>query len=266
MDMKIAAIGDPHGNLEKTRKIPLSNTDLILLTGDLGQTDVLRKQALQYLSIPKPGPQEKKSHAEGFRQAFLKAHETALKVAVYLSAYCPLFIVRGNADLSNYDTRKFSRTFGIELPFLYHDLRAIRGVRLIDNRVADFYGLRIGGIKYFTDICWAEEFELIGIDKIRRRARQDTEKIRKVLERFGRVDILLTHVPPYGVLDRVDSASIPPPWIGRHAGTKTVLNYIQKLQPRYAFCGHIHESAGFEKLGRTEVYNLGMGGYKIIEL
>jgi len=264
--MKIAAIGDPHGNLEKIIKIPLEGVDLVLLTGDLGKTDILRKQALQYLSIPHPGPQEKQSHAEGFRQAFLTAHETALKLAAYLAGCCPVFTVRGNADLSNYDIRKFSRTFGIDLPFLYHNLSKIHGVRLIDNRVACFQGLRIGGIKYFTDICWAEEFELAGIEKIRRRAQRDTEKISRVLGRSGRVDILLTHLPPYGVLDRVESGSVPPAWVGRHAGSKAVLEYVQKQQPRYVFCGHIHESEGFEKLGRTEVYNLGMGGCKIIEL
>ena len=264
--MKIAAIGDPHGNLEKITRIPLEGVDLVLLTGDLGQTDILRKQALQYLSIPNPGPEEKKSHAEGFGQAFLTAHQTALKLAAYLAGCCPVFIVRGNADLSNYDIRKFTHTFGVELPFLYQQLSAIRGVRLIDNRVAGFRGLRIGGVKYFTDICWAEEFELASIEKIRRRALQDTEKISGVLGRFGRLDILLTHVPPYGVLDRVESASIPPSWIGRHAGSRTVLEYIHEQQPRYVFCGHIHESEGFEKLGQTEVYNLGMGGYKIIEL
>ena len=264
--MKIAAIGDPHGNLEKIIRIPLDGVDLVLLTGDLGQTDILRKQALQYLSIPNPGLKEKQFHAEGFRQAFLTAHQTALKLAGYLAGCCPVFIVRGNADLSNYDIRKFSNTFGIELPFLYQELMAIRGVRLIDNRLAEFKGLRIGGIKYFTDICWAEEFELVAIEKIRRRALQDTEKISRVLGRFGRLDIMLTHVPPYGVLDRVDSASIPPSWIGRHAGSRIILEYIRKQQPRYVFCGHIHESEGFEKLGLTDVYNLGMGGYKIIEL
>ena len=264
--MKIAAIGDPHGNLEKIITIPLEGVDIVLLTGDLGKTDILRKQALQYLSIPNPGPLEKQSHAEGFRQAFLTAHDTALKLAGYLAGCCPVFIVRGNADLSNYDIRKFARTFGIELPFLYQELMAIRGVRLIDNCLEEFKGLRMGGLKYFTDICWAEEFELASIEKVRRRALQDTGKIGRVLGRFGRLDILLTHVPPYGVLDRVDSASIPPSWIGRHAGSKSVLEYIRRQQPRYVFCGHIHESEGFEKLGRTEVYNLGMGGYKIIEL
>lgn len=264
--MKIAAIGDPHGNLEKIAAIPLDHVDLILLTGDLGQTDVLRKQALQYLSIANPGPAEKKSHAEGFRQAFLTAHATALKLAGYLAGFCPVFIVRGNADLSNYDTRKFSRTFSVELPFLYQDLEAICGVRLIDNRAAAFRGLRIGGIKYFTDICWAEEFGLSGIEKIRKRAQKDTEKTGKVLARLGKVDILLTHVPPYGVLDRVDSASIPPAWTGRHAGSRTVLEYIKKQQPGYVFCGHIHEGEGFERVGRTQVYNLGAGGYMVVEL
>jgi predicted phosphodiesterase len=53
--MKIAAIGDPHGNLEKITQIPLEKVDLVLLTGDLGETDILRRQALQYLSIPSPG-------------------------------------------------------------------------------------------------------------------------------------------------------------------------------------------------------------------
>ncbi len=264
--MKIAAIGDPHGNLDKITKIPFEGVDIVLLTGDLGKTDMLRRQAMQYLSIPRPGPREKRSHAEGFRQAFLTAHETALKLAGYLAGCCPVFIVRGNADLSNYDIRKFSRIFGIGLPFLYQCLSKIRGVRLIDNRVAVFKGLRIGGIKYFTDICWAEEFGLDGLEKVKKRALQDTGKISRALGRFGSVDILLSHIPPYGVLDRVDSASVSPAWIGRHAGSKTILEYIRKWQPRYVFCGHIHESEGFEKVGRTEVYNLGMGGYKIIEL
>jgi Icc-related predicted phosphoesterase len=132
--------------------------------------------------------------------------------------------------------------------------------------VASLKGLRIGGIKYFTDICWAEEFGLDGLEKIKRRALRDTGKISRALGCFGRLDILLTHIPPYGVLDRVDSASVPPSWVGKHAGSKSILEYIRRQQPRYVFCGHIHESEGFEKVGHTQVYNLGMGGYKIIEL
>jgi Icc-related predicted phosphoesterase len=264
--MKIAAIGDPHGNLEKIQSIRLEKVDLALLTGDLGQTDNLRKLAYQFLNIKRPGLQERSSYAEGFKKAFLQSHETALRLASYIAGYCPVYIVRGNADISNYDTRKFAHTFGIELPYLYQDLIKINGLRLIDNRLAVFRGVRIGGIKYFTDISWAREFELDGLPKIRERALRDTQNTSRVLGGFGKLDILVTHVPPYGVLDRVDSKTIPPSWVGRHAGSRAILEYTQRQQPDYVLCGHIHEAEGYERVGKSQVYNLGCGGYKIIEI
>jgi len=264
--MKIVAIGDPHGNLEKIRSIRLEKVDLALLTGDLGQTDNLRKLAFKFLDIKQPGMQERSSYAAGFKDAFIQSHRTALKLAGYIAGLCPVYIVRGNADISNYDTREFARTFNIELPYLYNDLLRIKGLRLIDNRLAVFRGLRIGGIKYFTDLCWAREFELDSLPRIKERALGDTQNTVRVLERFGKLDILLTHVPPYGVLDRVESKIIPPSWVGRHAGSRAILEYIQSKQPEYVFCGHIHESEGYERVGRTQVYNLGTGGYKIIEM
>ena len=42
--MRICAIGDPHGDLVKIRKIPLKDIDLILLTGDLGKADLARNR------------------------------------------------------------------------------------------------------------------------------------------------------------------------------------------------------------------------------
>ena len=264
--MKIAAIGDPHGNLEKIQSIKLKKVDLALLTGDLGQTDNLRKQAYEFLSIKRPGPEQRSSYAAGFKKAFLQSHETAIKLAGYIAGFCPVFVVRGNADMSNYDTRKFAHTFGIELPYLYQDLLKIRGLRLIDNRLAVFRGLRIGGVKYFTDISWTREFELDSLPKIRERALRDTRNAGRALDRFGKLDILVTHVPPYGVLDRVESKTIPPSWVGRHAGSGTILEYIQRQQPAYVFCGHIHEAEGYEKVGASRVYNLGAGGNKIIDL
>jgi len=264
--MKIAAIGDPHGNLEKIRSIRLEKVDLALLTGDLGQTDNLRKQAYEFLSIKSPGPEQRNSYAEGFKKAFLQSHATALKLANYIAGFCPVYVVRGNADVSNYDTRKFAHTFGIELPYLYQDLLKINGLRLIDNRLASFRGVRIGGVKYFTDISWAREFELDGLPKIKERANRDTQNIIRVLDRFRKLDILVTHVPPYGVLDRVESKVIPPSWVGKHAGSMAILEYIQRQQPEYVFCGHIHEAEGFERIGRSQVYNLGAGSCRIIEL
>ena len=264
--MRIVAIGDPHGDLEKIERIPLKDVDLVLMTGDLGRADILRKLAFTYIGSAGKGSLKGSPQAEEFRQAFLNSYNTAVKLVAHVARHCPVFTVTGNADISNYDTRKFSRMFGIELPFLHDKLLELGNVRIIDNRLAVFRDIRIGGIKYFTDISWAEEFELAGIEKIRQRALRETRKIENILSRFGRVDIIVTHVPPYGILDTVNSRITPPAWIGRHAGSKSILEYIRRYQPRYIFCGHIHEGEGMVKMGETGIFNLGSGGYKIIEL
>ncbi len=92
---------------------------------------------------------------------------------------------------------------------------------------------------------------------------RETAKVENILVRFGRLDILVTHVPPYGLLDTVNSNIARPEWTGRHAGSKAILQYIRQYQPRYVFCGHIHEAEGTEKLGQTSIYNLGKAGHWI---
>jgi Icc-related predicted phosphoesterase len=261
--MKLAVIGDPHGDLEKIRRIPLDGVDLVLMTGDLGRADILRKIAFKYVGGSQRRFLQGSPESEAFRQAFLDSYTTAVKLVQHVAQYCQVFTVTGNADLNNYDIRKFSSQFRVELPLLYDTLKQIKNLRIIDNCLARYSGLRIGGIKYFTDISWAEEFELASIPKIRNRAMRDTAKVESTLARFGRVDILVTHVPPYGVLDTVNSNIARPEWAGRHAGSKAILQYIKQYQPRYVFCGHIHEAEGTEKLGQTSIYNLGKAGHWI---
>jgi len=67
--------------------------------------------------------------------------------------------------------------------------------------------------------------------------------------------IAVCHAPPYGtVLDRITNL--------RHAGSKSVRDFLQREQPRYFFCGHIHEAAGAsDKLGETSAMNVGKKGY-----
>jgi len=97
-------------------------------------------------------------------------------------------------------------------------------------------------------------------------AKKQTEKAKKVLNRFVGIDILVCHQPPYGSLDKVTSEFAPSHWKGKHAGSRAILNYIKSRQPKYVFCGHIHEGEGMKKIGRTMVYNLGVAGYRIIDI
>lgn len=65
----------------------------------------------------------------------------------------------------------------------------------------------------------------------------------------------IVHFPPHGTaLDQVR--------FGMHAGSKTLRKWVERVQPRYLFCGHIHECAGkSETLGATQCFNVGKAGY-----
>ena len=81
------------------------------------------------------------------------------------------------------------------------------------------------------------------------------------LERFSELKplALICHAPPYGTaLDQVRP--------GIHAGSAAVRDFIEKYQPEYFFCGHIHEAHGVEiALGKTRARNVGKAGY-LLEL
>ena len=69
------------------------------------------------------------------------------------------------------------------------------------------------------------------------------------------VDVMVLHSPPHGYLDG-----------DRSLGSKAILEAIERVRPRVAVCGHIHECAGQEaSIGSTRLFNLGPDG-RVIEL
>ncbi|HYL79101.1 MAG TPA: metallophosphoesterase [Bryobacteraceae bacterium] len=70
--------------------------------------------------------------------------------------------------------------------------------------------------------------------------------------------ILICHAPPKGTkLDRAGE--------GQHFGSTAVRDFIDREQPRYFYCGHIHEAAGLRDLiGRTQGWNVGKRGQVLV--
>ncbi len=65
--------------------------------------------------------------------------------------------------------------------------------------------------------------------------------------------VLVTHSPPYGVVD-VSSH-------GDHLGSRAIRHAIEQTSPRLSVCGHIHDSwERVELLGETPVVNAGPRG------
>ncbi len=89
-----------------------------------------------------------------------------------------------------------------------------------------------------------------------------TEKeLAERLAPFAEVEprVLVCHCPPWQTaLDQVGG--------GVHAGSRSVREFIEKHQPEYFLCGHIHESEGATaEIGRTHGVNVGKRGY-LLEL
>jgi Icc-related predicted phosphoesterase len=61
------------------------------------------------------------------------------------------------------------------------------------------------------------------------------------------VEILITHTPPYGMLDRSRA--------GRHFGCPDLQRRMHDLQPRIHSFRHVHESAGQQELWGTRFVN-----------
>jgi Icc-related predicted phosphoesterase len=60
------------------------------------------------------------------------------------------------------------------------------------------------------------------------------------------VDILITHTPPYGILDM---SAVP-------SGCEALRERLENLNPQVHIFGHIHESYGHKRIGDTHYYNV----------
>ena len=85
------------------------------------------------------------------------------------------------------------------------------------------------------------------------------DEISKALNVFDGVKplYLVVHFPPLGTtLDEFAP--------GKHAGSPTLRTWVERAQPVYLFCGHIHECAGrSDRIGTTQCFNVGKQGYTL---
>ncbi len=79
--------------------------------------------------------------------------------------------------------------------------------------------------------------------------RERGEEVRKHWEMIPEdTDILITHCPPFGILDFNDK--------GKHEGCQDLLAIVQqKIKPRLHVFGHLHDAHGQVKIGETIFVN-----------
>ncbi len=87
------------------------------------------------------------------------------------------------------------------------------------------------------------------------------EEIAEALAAFDglRPLYLIVHFPPHRT--RLDQAAPR-----RHAGSRALRQWVERAQPVYLLCGHIHECAGRQdRIGATQCISVGKTGY-LLEL
>lgn len=122
--------------------------------------------------------------------------------------------------------------------FLYEGARSIADtfVRSLQDELMEIEGLKIYGSP------WQPEFFDWAFNLPR------GEPLRRVWSRIpDDVDILITHGPPFGILDANMS--------GEPVGCEDLLARVKEVKPRLHIFGHIHEGYGQRTVGRTTFIN-----------
>lgn len=102
--------------------------------------------------------------------------------------------------------------------------KAIRGITYLQDR-----DLTVSGLKFYGS-PWTPEF--VGVFQLHNQ--NDAQAVWQKIS--SDVDVLITHGPPAGVLDRTSR--------GMRVGDHELLEAVDRIRPRVHCFGHIHESYG----------------------
>lgn len=76
------------------------------------------------------------------------------------------------------------------------------------------------------------------------------DQVQKYLKDTPQVDIVVSHSPPYGIMDGVYNDS------SRHYGIKAYVDYLREKPPAIWICGHCHDCYGYDKVKGVHFYNV----------
>lgn len=156
----------------------------------------------------------------------------------------PVLYVPGNHDPSLKPPDMTWMPLRSELP-----LMGPEGCDNIDGRVVEFRGLRIAGLG--GSLRYKEGPNQYSQGQMGRRALRLEVSLRLKRVRNGRkLDILVTHAPPFGTAEAKDAA---------HVGFVAHLRLIRHFHPLLAVHGHIHpygRAIPERKIGSTRVVNV----------
>jgi Icc-related predicted phosphoesterase len=122
-------------------------------------------------------------------------------------------------------------------------LRAATGAMVLHGEVVTLNGVTIAGIG-----CAIPELPPMPWGSVD----LSEDAAEQMLSTFSHADILVSHSPPHMACDAHAKMG--------YIGSISLRNAIERLQPEWVLCGHVHDAWGQEAMiGRSRVRNLGPG-------
>jgi Icc-related predicted phosphoesterase len=265
-ELKFLAMSDLEGRHDLVKKLldaDLSKYDLLLYKGDTPDPQVYKKirramtlSGNQWSARTSTGIYDE--HEES-RKAFRKSVEDSTIINNLfgeIKKKLPIYGVLGNSDTV---PTMVAPKIGMEA------VDFGKYITLVHNRIEQFKGFTFVGYNGRVRYLDEEIVEAPQLSFIEEKALEDLHKL------FKQVDpdktIFVTHSPPYGILDKV-----APEWVSYgvgtygekakegHIGANAFRTIAFEYQPLLHTFGHIHETPGVEKHGRTTFMNGGALG------
>lgn len=253
--MKFLLIGDFHGKIpvKLKNKIKREKFDYVLCTGDLYYFDKFRKLLFKYWKETN-GMSNKLLKIIGKKEYNKLKKEYNLSINNVLtflnSLNKPTYIVYGNTDTTlkaPWANKKNLK--GKPLEEIIKKYKNLHFIDLVSKKIKK-YNLFSYGCKL------SDRFGKKFMNKLKNKIK------------INKNTILLSHEPPYNTkLDKIRRKGGPS--YNKHIGDRLLKEIIKKKQPYLVVCGHIHESFGKIKIGKTLIINIGAaceGRAAILEL
>ena len=233
--MRILALGDIHGGLPKNFEKIVKNVDYVLCHGDYSSINKgLRKFQIDNFQKIQQALKDgltwsqavnsliSKKLAEKIKRKDRENYENYIQIlARFYKTKVPIFSVFGNLD----DWRDLRKK-----------TRPIDNFNIIHGKSVKINGYNLVGIGDYGNPDYK-----IDIKKFKK-------KIENLIEKSTIRTILLSHYPPFGVLDKTNNKNI---------GDKFIMQLINKFHPLLVLTGHVHESAGIQKIDKSFIINTG---------
>ena len=251
--MKIIIIGDLHGEfpLEVKEAIKKEKPDLILSTGDFANFDNYRKAVFSKISKTKSFD-NKINASKKMINKIIKSMEKPIKELDSFNV--PVYTIWGNLDYTNYEVNKHK----IKTNSLNRLAKKSKNIKVVREKVLDFPDLQILMLSGYRKN--RHKFPKKKTKKIEKFNNSWKNRLKKIFSKINpkKTTLFLCHdVPKDTKLDLINNPDNP--LSGKHVGDEIIREFIEKYQPNLGICGHMHETQGVDKIGKTLVINAGYG-------